>query len=115
MRNKYFEFHLLVWLNTVFNAIVADSAANRYGIDSIGQNPLHSDEDVFLIKFLHPYTEYPVKLVDHTPPVLDTTVRWFKYGSNYFIDELDQHYKYFTNETEYLDPDLGRSPKQFQF
>ena len=66
------------------------------------------DEDVYLIKFLTPHTLYPNKLVDHTNPVAGTDVKWFKYGSNCFIDQLDQHQSYYTFEIA-EDPNFGKT------
>lgn len=56
----------------------------------------------YLIKFLTPRTVYPIKLVDHTTPVPNRHVKWLKYGSSYYIDQLDQHQNYFRMEREYL-------------
>jgi hypothetical protein len=97
MKISYFKFVLSI----IFFSVTFTNGYTRH-------RKFNDDEHVYLIKFLHPYTNYPVKLVDHTAPVLGTSVRWFKYGSNYFIDELDQHFKYFSNETEFLDNDLGK-------
>lgn len=57
----------------------------------------------FLIKFLTSFTEYPVRLVDNfgsyesSNTVIEKS-KWFKHGSNSFVDELDQSSKYFSTE-----------------
>ena len=56
-----------------------------------------------LIKYLSPYTEYPVKLIDYrtkTQSSSDVTTTWHKHGCNCLIDELDSMRKYFTTETD---------------
>lgn len=55
------------------------------------------DGDSYLLKYLTPYTEYPTRLIDYND-ASDSSTKWFKFGSDCYIDELDKSDKYFTTE-----------------
>ncbi len=50
--------------------------------------------NAYKLKYLTPYTNYPVKLIDHfgtyeTTNAVVSTTRWFKYGTSKYIDTLN--------------------------
>ncbi len=59
----------------------SDSNNNRI-IHSATKKPFGS----YLIKFLTPETKYPVELTDFSN---DSTTKWFKYGSQKYVDQLE--------------------------
>jgi hypothetical protein len=80
------SFSVLLILNLAFCVLSEDVLSSNY-----------------LIKFITPFTEYPVRLIDNfgsyesTNSIMDKS-KWFKHGSNCFVDELDQSSKYFSTE-----------------
>ncbi|RNA01624.1 hypothetical protein BpHYR1_008154 [Brachionus plicatilis] len=55
-------------------------------------------KEFFRLKFVTPYTEFPVRLKDNFGYLRNT--KWFKYGSDCFVDQLDYFKDYFTFEDQ---------------
>ena len=47
---------------------------------------LYRHQYSYLIKYLTPETKYPVELTDFSN---DSTTKWFKYGSQKYVDQLE--------------------------
>ena len=58
------------------------------------------NNEYFRLKFITPYTKFPVRLKDNFGNLKNT--KWFKYGSNCFVDQLDNFKKFFSFENQMM-------------
>lgn len=63
-------------------------------------NELGEVRQRYHLKFLSPYTQYPVRLKDHYGKKGNT--RWYKHGSKAYIDIIALSSKFYSTEDDYM-------------
>lgn len=72
-----------------------------YKIDIVINMKSTNINEFYRLKFISPYTKFPVRLKDNFGYLKNT--EWFKYGSNCLVDQLDYFKNYFSFENQIND------------